>query len=209
MATNNINASELSKKLKNMSNLRFIEAHSGLSAKLINHVSYEQLDEKSLKFDGIWVSSFTTSSVRGLPDIELDCLIRRLDTIQEILAVANMPLLVDFDTGGNIKNLKYFCKELNRIGVAGVVVEDKCGIKANSLLKDAYHELEDPSRFCEKIRIAKQYCENNEFMFFARIEGLVAGYPIEYAIERAKCYVDSCADGILIHSKEISPEQIF
>ena len=209
MISKNIRAFELSRKLKNKEYLRFIEAHSGLSAKLINQISYQKHPVKSLKFDGIWVSSFTTSSVRGLPDVELDCLIRRLDIIQEILAVVDIPLLVDFDTGGSIKNLKYFCKELNRIGVAGVVIEDKCGEKANSLLNDAYHELEDPSEFCKKIRISKQYCQNDEFIFIARIESLIAGYSVEHAIERAECYINSEADAILIHSKELLPEQIF
>lgn len=186
------------------SEMRFIEAHSGISAKVINSLSV-----KKNKFDGIWASSLTISAMKGFPDIELDCLIDRFSTINDICSSSSLPVIVDFDTGGPVKNFKYICRRLEDIGVAGVIIEDKCGDKINSLIDNAKHILEDKAIFAKKIKEAKSICKRNGLQIFARLESLIAGYSIGHAIERAICFLKAGADGILIHSNKKSPNEIF
>ena len=195
--------------LKNKCKIKLIEAHNGISARIASDSHYETNGGKK-EFDGIWVSSLTCSASKGLPDIELDCLIKRIDTVDEILLSTNLPVIVDVDTGGSPENFKFMCAKLEQIGVSAVVIEDKSNNKKNSLLINAHHDLEDPYVVCEKINTAKDNCLTDDFLIFARIESLIAKAGMDDAIKRAVIYNNqSSADGIVIHSNKGDPIEIF
>ena len=170
--------------------LQFLEAHSPLSAILI---------EKS-KYDGIWISSLTHSAIRGLPDNELVSLKERVELVEEIKKITTKPILVDFDTGGQIEHLPYYIKWFEKVGTWGVIIEDKRFPKQNSLLAEGKHQLEEVDIFCQKIKIAKE--NTKEMKVFARLESLIAQKSIYDALIRTEAYIQAGTDGILIHSKE-------
>jgi len=178
--------------------VRVMEAHSGLSALVVENT----------KFDAIWESSFTDSTSKGKPDIELVDFTSRVRTINEILEVTTKPLIVDGDTGGPIDHFVYMVKTLERLGISAVIIEDKVFPKQNSLLEEARHIQEDIDKFCCKIRAGKQARITQDFMIFARIESLIAGKSVEDALIRAGAYIEAGADGIMIHSKDESPDKI-
>ncbi|UQE03626.1 isocitrate lyase/phosphoenolpyruvate mutase family protein (plasmid) [Bradyrhizobium japonicum] len=182
-----------------------IEAHSGLSAVLASRAC---LVDKGTEFDGLWVSSLTSSAVQGLPDVEMYLVERRLDLLQEICASSHKPVVVDGDTGGDQTHFKYLVSRLETLGVSAVVIEDKCHPKRNSLAAAPQH-LEDPAVFAAKIALGKGVVRSPDFMIFARLESLIAGNTIDDALSRARTYIDAGADGILIHSKATTPEPIF
>ena len=184
--------------------LRVIEAHNGLSG-LIGATAF--VDDRG--FDALWVSSLTDSAAKGHPDTEVIDTSSRLQTIQELLQVTDKPIIVDGDTGGDPIQFEYFCSKLENLGVSAVIVEDKKYPKRNSLEKDAIQLLEDPKDFATKINRAKDVCLSSSFMIFTRIESFIAGRGLEDAIYRANIYLDSQADGILIHSNAKTPEQIY
>lgn len=167
-----------------------MEAHSGLSAMLV---------ERS-KYDAIWESSLTDSAIKGLPDIELVSEDSRLATIREIRGATTKPIIVDWDTGGQLEHIAYWTQQLEKAGVGALVIEDKQFPKKNSLLEDTSHSMEDVDVFCEKIRRAKSVAK--EIMIVARIESLIAKRSVYDALIRAEAYVNAGADAILIHSKE-------
>lgn len=170
--------------------MKICEAHDGISALLVDKSDY----------DGIWVSSLTQSASKGLPDNELVSLRERASLVQEIRLVSNKPIIVDIDTGGQIDHLPFYIKWLETAGAYGVVMEDKCFPKQNSLLENGQHKLEEIDVFCEKIKV----CNDNakEMKIFARLESLIAKHSVYEALIRAEAYVKAGADGILIHSKE-------
>ena len=178
-----INAKEL---------VRVIEAHSGLSALIVENMDY----------DAIWESSFTDSSSKGKPDIELVDFTSRLKTINEILEVSTKPMIVDLDTGGQTEHFTYMVRTLERLGVSAVIIEDKKFPKRNSLMKGAKHIQESIDVFCDKIIAGKKAQITKDFMIIARIESLIADKGLKDALKRAKAYIDSDVDGIMIHSKE-------
>jgi phosphoenolpyruvate mutase len=167
-----------------------MEAHSGLSAKLVD----------ASKFDAIWESSLTDSAIKGLPDTELVSEDSRLNTIREIKRASNKPIIVDWDTGGQLEHIAHWVQELEREGVSAIVIEDKQFPKKNSLLENTEHTLEDVDVFCQKIKRAKEIAK--DIMIVARIESLIAKRSLYDALLRAEAYVDCGADAILIHSKE-------
>lgn len=169
--------------------MRFLEAHSPISAILVDKSDY----------DGIWISSLTQSAVKGLPDNELVSLKERVSLAQEIKNVSKKPIIADIDTGGKIEHLPYYIKWLSSV-VYAVVIEDKCGLKKNSLLEDVEHQLEDVDIFCEKIKVMK--ANSKEMKVYARLESLIAKHSIYEALIRAEAYINAGVDGILIHSKE-------
>lgn len=184
--------------------VRVIEAHSGLSALVAEKIN---IDGK--QFDAIWESSFTDSTSKGKPDIELVDFTSRTRTINEILEVTTKPLIVDGDTGGAMEHFSYMVKTLERLGVSAVIIEDKIFPKQNSLLEDVIHKQEKISVFCKKIRVGVHARVTQDFMVFARIESLIAGKSIEDALKRAKAYIRAGADGIMIHSRDSSPSRIY
>jgi len=187
--------------------LRLIEAHSGLSG-IVGDSALWEASTGTVQFDGLWLSSLTCSAIKGLPDVELNIMERRLETIDEVLTVTTKPVVVDGDTGGAEENFEYLCTKLESMGVSAVVIEDKTGPKRNSLSATARQILETPETFGRKIRRGKETLRSSDFLIFARIESLIAGLDVHDAIERARCYLEYGADGILIHSRQRTPEQI-
>jgi len=173
-----------------MSNeINALEAHNGLSAKIV---------EQS-KYNGIWVSSLTDSLSRGLPDNELVTLGERLNKVREIRNVSTKPIIVDCDTGGSIEHFPYWVKQYEKAGVYAMVIEDKMFPKQNSLL-DVPQKLEEVDKFSEKIRAGKKVAD--KILIIARLESLIAKHSIEEALIRAEAYEKAGADAILIHSKK-------
>jgi phosphoenolpyruvate phosphomutase len=194
----------LARRLDAGDNLRLIEAHSGLSAMI---ASRSRSGER--QFDGLWASSLTGSATRGLPDSEMGEIARRLDLLDEILAATDLPVLVDGDTGGTESQMEYFCNRLETRGASGIIVEDQCFPKRNSLSVDVRHELEDPERFAAKISRGKRVLRSSSFRIIARIESFIAGYGLDDALVRARAYLCAGADGLMIHSKNSDPSEVF
>ena len=191
--------------------VRVMEAHSGLSGIVANNakIAGQSGDAPvTQEFDAIWESSLTDSSSKGHPDIEVISFDSRLHTINEILAVTQKPMIVDGDTGGDPNNFEYLVSKLERAGVSAVIIEDKVFPKRNSLEAGAQQTLEDPEQFAQKIRRGKKIQLTGEFMIIARLESLIAGLSMENAIQRARTYLMAGADGIMIHSKSKSPDEI-
>lgn len=195
--------------LSRSSNLRLMEAHNGLSAILSDSCHHQNDDKRTAQFDGIWISSLTSSASKGLPDTELSSLERRIETIQEVLNVTEKLLIVDGDTGGDVVNFEYSCCMLESMGVSAVIIEDKQYPKRNSLAVGVQHSLEAPHVFANKIHRAKKVLSSDDFMIFARLESLISGQSVEDAIERARVYLLAGADGIMIHSKERTPDEVY
>jgi phosphoenolpyruvate phosphomutase len=190
-------------------NLRLIEAHSGLSALVATSARSNGSPDHAAQFDGIWISSLTCSAARGLPDMEMYVLERRVELVEEVINVCDKAIVVDGDTGGDPVVFEYLCARLEGMGVCCVVIEDKQHPKRNSLSLNSSHVLEDPHVFAAKIRRAKRILRSSDFMIFARLESLIAGGSVDDALERAAVYLKAGADGIMIHSKGRSPDPIF
>lgn len=189
--------------------VRTIEAHNGLSALVVENAKAIK-DEKINSFDAIWVSSLTDSTAKGKPDIELVDMTSRINTINEIMEVSTKPIILDGDTGGLIEHFVFNIKTIERMGVSAIIIEDKIGLKKNSLFGTEVQQTQDSiENFSEKIRAGKKALKTNEFMIIARIESLILKQGMEDAIERAKAYIKAGADGIMIHSREKDPGEIF
>jgi len=188
--------------------LRFMQAHDGLSA-LIADEACAVVGGQPVDFDGIWLSSFADSTARGLPDQSVVSIESRLATAADVLRMTRKPVLFDGENGGNTGELCALVRCLEDLGVSGVVLEDKVGPKLNSLLPDATHYLDDPACFAAKILEACHARRSPEFAIVARIESLIAGTGLDDALHRATQYVEAGADGILIHSKEEVPADLF
>lgn len=176
--------------------MKILEAHSGLSALLVEQSSY----------NGLWVSSLTHAAIKGLPDNELVPLKERVDLVTEIRRLTKKPIIVDIDTGESIEHLPQIVRWFESAGAYGLVMEDKKYPKQNSLLEDGKHELEDIDIFAEKIKIAKQSLTGfgawGGPSIFARLESLIAKKSKYEALLRAEAYIAAGADGIMVHSKQ-------
>lgn len=188
--------------------VRILEAHSGLSGLIAEHT--EIMKEDGLHtFDGMWSSSLTDSTSKGKPDIEAVDLTTRLQSLTDILEVTTKPIIYDGDTGGIPEHFVFTVRTLERNGVSAVVVEDKKGLKKNSLFgTEAKQVLATEEEFCEKISAGKKAQVTKDFMIIARIEEIIAGYSVDEAIKKAFAAVKAGADGVMIHSKEKSGEDI-
>ncbi|MFQ6017330.1 MAG: isocitrate lyase/phosphoenolpyruvate mutase family protein [Kiloniellaceae bacterium] len=189
--------------------IRAVEAHNPLSAIIGSNASIARPDGTTKQFDAIWLSGFTCAAARGLPDAELGRFEKRLETIEEIAAATSKPLIADGDTGGDPLGCQYLCARLESLGVAMVIIEDKIFPKRTSLAAGVRHDLEAPAAFVDKIGKAKDVLLTDEMLIFARIESLIAGAGLDDALTRARAYLRSSADGIVIHSKDRSGEEIF
>jgi len=189
--------------------VRFMEAHNGLTGLIVEKLKISQ-DDMVKQFDGMWVSSLCDSTVKGKPDIELVDSSSRLNTINDILEVTTKPIIMDGDTGGHVEHFAYLVKSLERFGVSAVIIEDKIGLKKNSLFGTEVEQEQDSiENFCQKITRGKQAQVTDDFMIIARIESLILKAGMEDALRRAHAYLEAGADGIMIHSKEKEPDEIF
>lgn len=181
--------------------VRIMESHCGLTGLIIEHTKVEVGNEVR-EFDGMWASSLTDSTSKGKPDIEAVDLTTRLHDLNDSLEVTTKPVIYDGDTGGKTEHFVFTVRTLERLGVSAVIIEDKVGLKQNSLFgTDAVQTQDTIEGFCSKIQAGKDAQVTRDFMIIARIESLIAGKPVEDALERAFAYVAAGADGIMIHSK--------
>jgi len=209
-STPDVRRSRLRQLIRLKPYVRVMEASNGLSGLIVEKARYE--DEKSMQareYDAMWVSSLCDSSFKGKPDIELVDLTSRINTINEIMEVTTKPIILDGDTGGKVEHFVYNVKTLERLGVSAVIIEDKTGLKQNSLFgTDAKQVMDDPYAFAAKINAGKQAQVTRDFMIISRLESLIAGYGVDDALERAKIYLDAGTDGIMIHSKHRDGQEI-
>ena len=188
---------------------RIIETHSPLSALIAENTFLQNKDGSKNEFDGFWSSSLTDSTLKGKPDIEILGINQRLSNINEIFDITSKPLIMDVDTGGKLEHFEINVKTIQNAGVSALIVEDKKGLKKNSLFGlDVKQEQDSIKSFSKKIKIGKKV-SNSEFMIVARIESLILNKTVSDAYKRAKAYVSAGADGIMIHSKQKTPEEIF
>ena len=200
--TPEIRQKKLRRLIENKPIVRILEAHNGLTGIIAENVSY-----KSNEFDGIWMSSLTDSTAKGKPDIEL---IDRYSTLNDVLEVTTKPIILDGDTGGKPEHFAFTVKTLERLGVSAIIIEDKVGLKKNSLFGTDVKQTQDSiENFCKKIKIGKSSLVGNDFMIIARIESLILKAGLNDATQRAQAYIDAGVDGIMIHSKEEDPTEIF
>jgi len=182
--------------------IRILESHNGLTGLIIENASVN-IDGVKREFDGMWSSSLTDSTSMGKPDIEAVDLTTRLHAINNTLECTTKPIIFDGDTGGKIEHFVFTVRTLERLGISAVIIEDKVGLKKNSLFgTEVKQEQADIEDFCAKIHAGKNTQITNDFMIIARIESLICGKSVEEALERAHAYVAAGADGIMIHSKE-------
>lgn len=188
--------------------VRVLEVHNGLTARLVEQVSVGE-GTAARSFDAMWESSLTDSASKGKPDTGVVDFTSRLQTIEQILDVTTKPMLVDADNGGFAEHFVYLVRTLERQGVSAVVIEDKTGPKRNSLLgTDVAQEQESAEMFAGKITAGKRAQATDDFMIIARIESLILKKGMEDALRRARAYLEAGADGLLIHSKEKTPDEI-
>ncbi len=188
--------------------VRLLEVHNGLTGLVVENTQVS-LENGIKEFDGMWSSSLTDSTSKGKPDIEAVDMTSRLSTINEIFEVTTKPLVFDGNTGGKPEHFIFTIRSLERLGVSAIIIEDKAGLKKNSLLGSEVHQeqasIED---FCGLIHSGKSAQVTSDFMIIARIESLILGKGINDAIARARAYIAAGATGIMIHSKKTSPDEI-
>jgi phosphoenolpyruvate phosphomutase len=189
--------------------VRIIEAHSPLCGVIIENTSYKK-NNITHEYDGIWSSSLTDSTLLGRPDNQSVDYSTRIKGINQIAAVTTKPIIFDIDNGGQIEHLKFFIQDLERIGASAVIMEDKIGLKKNSLFQNQSGIKQDSiEAFCKKIKVAKAATSNKDFLIIPRIESFIVGKNVEDALKRAIAYSKAGSDCIMIHSKEDTPKQIF
>ena len=209
--TPEIRLRSLKRMLKAKSYLRFLDIHNGLSALIIEnlHIDHEGLRKE---FDGMWASSLTDSTSKGKPDIEAVDVTSRISSLNEILEVTTKPIIYDADTGGMKEHFQFTVRTLERLGVSAVIIEDKIGLKKNSLFDSKIQETQNQDTiegFTEKIKYGKKSQVTEDFMIIARIESLILQKGLDDALYRAKEYIKAGADGIMIHSRKEDPNEIF
>ena len=198
----------LRNKLKSNGFLRILEAHSALCGVIIENVRAKHKDIER-EFDGMWSSSLTDSTLNAMPDIEALDISQRLSNLKHTLQVTTKPIIFDADTGGKVEHFVFTVKSLEREGISAVIIEDKVGLKKNSLFGTSVHQEQDTIEgFCEKISAGKSAQSTDVFSIYARIESLICGKSVDDALSRAFAYVAAGADGVMIHSKEKSGEDI-
>lgn len=203
-----IRQQRLKRLIENKDIVRVIEAHSGLSG-LIAEKAQVKNNGILTEFDAIWESSLTDSTSKGKPDIEAVDTTSRLVTINEIFEVTTKPMIYDGDTGGLPEHFAFTVRSLERLGVSAIIIEDKVGLKKNSLFgTEVQQHQADINEFCDKLKTGKAAQVSDDFMIFARIESFIFGKNVEDALERASAYLQAGADGIMIHDKAATPDNI-
>ncbi len=189
--------------------VRVLESHSPLSGLITENIKFEKKNS-SEQFHAMWSSSLTDSSVKGKPDNQALDFSSRFNGLADILDVTTKPIIFDADNGGRIEHLPFTTRSLERLGVSAIMIEDKIGLKKNSLFKDQSGAKQDSIKdFCKKIDIIKKTRNSKDFLIGARIESFILGKGLNDGLKRAKAYSEAGADLILIHSKEDNPKEIF
>jgi len=207
--TPSVRLSRLRRLIDSKPIVRLMEAHNGLSG-LIVEDSSAQRNGQTVEFDGMWSSSLTDSTSRGKPDIEAVDISSRLQTINDIFEVTTKPLVFDADTGGIPEHFSFTVRSLERLGVSAVIIEDKEGLKRNSLFgTDVPQTQSSIQDFSARVAIGKKAQITDDFMVIARIESLILEKGVEDALTRAEAYVEAGADAVMIHSRRKEPDEIF
>tara|TARA_A100001011_G_C14289041_1_gene835208 strand:+ start:324 stop:1628 length:1305 start_codon:yes stop_codon:yes gene_type:complete len=189
--------------------VRILESHNSLTGLIIENLNITK-NKKKIEFDGMWSSSLTDSATKGKPDNSSVDFSSRLTSLNEMLDVTSKPLVFDADNGGQLEHLPFLIRSLERAGASAIIMEDKVGLKKNSLFKNQTGTKQDkPELFSKKIKKICQSRQSNDFMVIARIESFIVGKGLKDALKRAEVYSKSGADAILIHSKEKTPKEIF
>ena len=189
--------------------VKIIESHNAFTGLIVENLKLIK-DQRCLEFDGMWSSSLTDSTIRGKPDNQAVDYSTRIAGLNEILEVTTKPVIFDADNGGRIEHLPYLVKTLERVGVSAIVIEDKIGLKKNSLFENQNEVKQDTIKnFCKKLKKAKESKISDDLFIVARIESYILGKDLKDAMRRAEAYSHAGADAILIHSKEKYPNQIF
>jgi len=199
----------LRRLLENKNLVRVLECHSPLSGLIAENIKYSR-GKKIEQFDSMWSSSLTDSSVKGKPDNQSLDFSSRFNSLGDLLDVTTKPLIFDADNGGRLEHLSFSVKTLERLGVSAIMIEDKIGLKKNSLFEDQSKSKQDSIKdFCKKIHLIKKTRKSKDFLIGARIESFILGRGLNDSLKRAKAYSQAGADIILIHSKEKNPKEIF
>lgn len=186
-----------------------MEAHTGLTGLIAEKTTV--MEQGTIRqFDGMWISSLCDSTIKGKPDTELVDFSSRLNTINDIMEVTTKPIILDGDTGGLTEHFVYMIRSLERVGVSAVMIEDKTGLKKNSLFgMEVAQEQDSVENFCHKIAEGKRAQKTKDFMLIARIESLILEKGMEDALARARAYAAAGADGVMIHSRRKDPDEVF
>jgi phosphoenolpyruvate phosphomutase len=201
--------SRLKRLIESKDIVRILESHNSLTGLMIENTKVTKRN-KIFSFDGMWSSSLTDSATKGLPDNSSLSFSARIASLQSIMDVTSKPLVFDGDNGGQIEHLSFLIRSLERSGVSAIIIEDKVGLKKNSLFKNQNESKQDkPSIFAKKIKKICTVRKSKDFMVIARIESFILGKGINDALKRAQTYAKAGADAILIHSKEKTTKEIF
>lgn len=189
--------------------VRFLDLHNALSGLIIEKAGIDTPTGRK-EFDGMWASSLTDSTSKGKPDIEAVDTTGRVNTLNEVLEVTTKPIIYDGDTGGKPEHFQFTVRTLERLGVSAIIIEDKTGLKKNSLFGTDVDQTQDSiEAFSDKIRMGKMAQQTEDFMIIARLESLILGKGVDHAMERAEAFLAAGADGIMIHSREKTPDEVF
>ena len=189
--------------------LSVCEAHNGITGLIVEKTAVDTPNGRK-QFDAMWVSSLCDSTAKGKPDIELVDMTSRLNTLEEIMEVTTKPIILDGDTGGQIEHFIYNVQTLERMGISAIIIEDKKGLKKNSLFGTGVGQIQDSIEgFCAKIAAGKNAQKTRDFMIIARCESLILEQGLEDALERCHAYVKAGADGVMIHSKSKTPDEVY
>ncbi|MGM9576047.1 MAG: phosphoenolpyruvate mutase [Anaerovibrio sp.] len=209
LSTPDIRRSRLRKAIAMKGTINVMEAHSGLTGLLVENTMVEE-EGGVRQFDAMWISSLCDSTAKGKPDIELVDMTSRYRTIDDIMEVTTKPIIFDGDTGGLTEHFIYTVRTLERMGVSMVIIEDKTGLKKNSLFGAEVRQTQDTiPNFCAKISAGKKAQRTKDFMICARIESLILEQGMDDALKRAHAFVAAGADAIMIHSRKKDPSEIF
>lgn len=204
-----VRRSRLKKLLAVKKPVSVLEAHNGITGLIVEKTCAVE-NGQARQFDAMWVSSLCDSTAKGKPDIELVDMTSRLQTIDEIMEVTTKPIILDGDTGGKTEHFVYNVRTLERMGVSAIIIEDKVGLKKNSLFGTEVKQTQDSiENFSAKIAAGKKALRTKDFMIIARIESLILEQGMEDALRRAFAFVAAGADGIMIHSRKKAPDEIF
>lgn len=206
--TPDIRRHRLKRLLDSKDIVKVCEAHNGISGIIVENACVEENGKKQ-EFDAIWISSLTQSAAQAKPDIGYLDTTTRMQTLNDILEISTKPIIYDGDNGGPIEHFVFTVKTLERLGVSAIIIEDKVGLKKNSLFgTEVFQEQDDINSFAQKIIEGKKARVTEDFMIIARIESLILEKGLDDAIARAKTYLAAGVDGIMIHSRQKTFDEI-